>query len=208
MPRGEHTSSKRNLTYQNILRSLNAKRKKNKINDKDHQILLRQAQDILNGFDDQQIHQKGLTKKILISIHYGGVGEKRPRESEEEEERRKRHEGKEIHEIEVPIEASQPYHKLYEPKKQEKFPQIRYFNYLQRKVLKKSARKQPYLLPKSMPEYNSSRYFTNFVTGRKLPLREDKTSHHHGSLLDTSLQRKPKESEHYKELQEQKRINE
>ena len=34
MPRGEHTSSKRNLIYQNILRSLNAKRKKNKINDK------------------------------------------------------------------------------------------------------------------------------------------------------------------------------
>ena len=48
MPRGEHTSSKRNLIFQNILRSLNAKRKKNKINDKDHQILLRQAQDILN----------------------------------------------------------------------------------------------------------------------------------------------------------------
>jgi len=137
MPRGEHTSSKRNLIFQNILRSLNAKRKKNKINDKDHQILLRQAQDILNGFDDQQIHQKGLTKKILISIHYGGVGEKRPRESEEEEERRKRRGGKEIHKIEVSIEASQPYHKLYEPKKQEKFPQIRYFNYLERKVLKK-----------------------------------------------------------------------
>jgi len=106
MPRGEHTSSKRNLIFQNILRSLNAKRKKNKINHKDHQILLRQAQAILNGFDDQQIHQKGLTKKILISIHYGGVGEKRQRD-EEEEERNKRHEGKEIHKIEVPIEASQ-----------------------------------------------------------------------------------------------------
>jgi len=85
MPRGEHTSSKRNLIFQNILRSLNANQKKNKINDKDHQILLRQAQDILNGFDDQQIHQKGLTKKILISIHYGGVGEKRQREEDEED---------------------------------------------------------------------------------------------------------------------------
>jgi len=59
-----------------------------------------------------------------------------------------------------------------------------------------------------MSEYSSSRYFTNFVTGRKLPLLEGKTSHHHGSLLDTLLQRKPKESERYKELQEQKRINE
>ena len=125
MPRGEHTSSKRNLIYQNILRSLNAKRKKNKINDKDHQILLRQAQDILNGLDDQQIHQKGLTKKILISIHYVGVGEKRPHE-EEDEERNKRHEGKEIHEIEVPIEASQPYHKLYEPKNKRNFHRLSY----------------------------------------------------------------------------------
>ena len=59
-----------------------------------------------------------------------------------------------------------------------------------------------------MPEYSSSRYFTNFVTGRKLSLREDRTSHHHGSLLDTSLQRKPKESEHYRELQEQNPISE
>ena len=58
MPRGEHTSSKRNFIYQNILRSLNAKRKKNKINDKDHQILLRQSQDILNGFDDNEIKKK------------------------------------------------------------------------------------------------------------------------------------------------------
>ena len=58
-----------------------------------------------------------------------------------------------------------------------------------------------------MPEYGSSRLFTNFVTGRKLPLREDKTSHHHGNLFDSSIQRKPKESEHFKELQEQKHIN-